>query len=45
MHPFRFVKEHPVGVIVSAAAGMMVGPWVLSLANRYTGVNINLPSY
>lgn len=45
MHPIRFAKEHPVGVLVSMGVGMMVGPWILSLGNRYTGINVSLPSY
>lgn len=45
MHPFRFVKEHPVGFVTSAAVGMIAGPWALSLVSRYTGLSIGLPSY
>lgn len=45
MHPLRFVKEHPVGFLLSAGVGMMVGPWALSIANRYTGISVGLPSY
>jgi predicted membrane protein len=45
MHPVTFVKNHPVGVIVSFAAGMMIGPWLLSTVAGKTGVNINLPTY
>lgn len=45
MHPIRFVKEHPVGFVGSAAFGMIAGPWALSLLNRYTGISLGLPSY
>jgi len=45
MRPIRFIKQHPVGVLVSMAAGMIVGPWILSTVGRTTGVNVNLPSY
>lgn len=44
MHPLTFVKNHPVGVVVSAAAGMIVGPWVLSTITNLTGVGVRLPS-
>ena len=44
MHPISFVKAHPVAVITSAAAGMIIGPAVLGWINRTTGVNIGLPS-
>jgi len=44
MHPVTFVKNHPVGVIVSMAAGMVIGPWLLGTVNRVSGVNVNLPS-
>jgi hypothetical protein len=44
MHPVTFVKNHPVGVLVSMAAGMVVGPWLLGMVNSATGVNVNLPS-
>jgi len=45
MHPITFVKNHPVGVLVSMAAGMVVGPWLLGTVSRTTGVNVNLPTY
>jgi len=44
MHPITFVKNHPVGVLVSMAAGMIVGPWILNTLGRTTGVNVNLPT-
>lgn len=44
MHPVTFVKNHPVGVLVSMAAGMVVGPWLLGMVNSTTGVNVNLPN-
>lgn len=45
MHPITFVKEHPVGFVTSAAVGMIAGPWVLSLVQRYTGVSVGVPSF
>jgi len=45
MHPVRFVKAHPLGTVVSMAAGMVVGPWVLSMINNATGVGLTLPTY
>lgn len=42
--PVTFVKEHPVGVVISAGAGMMIGPWVLGMITRFTGISISLPS-
>jgi hypothetical protein len=45
MHPIQFVKAHPLGVAVSFAAGMMIGPWVLSTIGGKTGINVSLPSY
>jgi hypothetical protein len=44
MHPLRFVKAHPVGFVVSALTGMVVGPWVLNMVGGTTGVNVNLPT-
>lgn len=44
MHPVTFVKAHPVGVLVSAAAGMMIGPWILGMVRSATGVGVSLPS-
>ena len=44
MHPITFVKNHPLGVVVSMAAGMVIGPWVLGMVNSTTGVNVNLPT-
>ena len=45
MHPLTFAKNHPVAVITNMALGMIIGPWILSMVNRATGVGINLPSY
>lgn len=45
MHPLRFAKEHPVAVIVNMGLGMVIGPWILSTANRFTGIQVGLPSY
>lgn len=45
MHPIRYTKAHPVAVITSMAAGMIVGPWILGILGNTTGVNVNLPSY
>lgn len=45
MHPVRFVKAHPAGTVITFAAGMMIGPWVLSIVNNATGVNVSLPTY
>jgi predicted membrane protein len=45
MHPITYTKAHPVGVLVSMAAGMIVGPWILRMINSATGVAVSLPSY
>ncbi len=44
MHPIGFVKAHPLGVAVSFAAGMMIGPWLLSMVAGKTGINLSLPT-
>jgi hypothetical protein len=44
MHPFSFIKAHPVAVIISAGAGMIAGPAVLGWINRTTGISVGLPS-
>lgn len=44
LRPVSFVKEHPLGFIVSAATGMVVGPAVLGMIGKWTGVNVSLPS-
>jgi len=44
MHPVTFVKNHPVGVVVSMAAGMVIGPYILNMVNSATGVNVGLPT-
>jgi hypothetical protein len=41
--PISFAKEHPVAVITNMALGMIIGPYVLSLVGRYTGVSVALP--
>lgn len=43
MHPLRFAKEHPVAVVTNMALGMIVGPYLLSMVNRTTGIGVNLP--
>jgi hypothetical protein len=43
--PIGYVKSHPVGTVLTFAAGMMFGPWLFSLLGRTTGVGINLPTY
>lgn len=45
MHPIRFVKEHPVGFLASAAVGMIAGPWAMGIVTRYTGLSVGLPSF
>lgn len=45
VRPVAFVKQHPLGVAVSFAAGMMIGPWLLNTIGGKTGVNISLPTY
>jgi len=44
MHPISFIKAHPVAVLTSMAAGMIVGPWVLSKVGGTTGISLNLPT-
>ena len=44
MGPIRFIKAHPIGFILSAATGMIVGPWALSMVRNATGVGVSLPS-
>jgi hypothetical protein len=45
MHPISFAKAHPVAVITNMALGMAIGPWVLGMINRNTGVNVSIPTY
>jgi predicted membrane protein len=45
MHPISYVKAHPAATVVTFAAGMMIGPWLLNMISGKTGVNISLPSY
>jgi len=44
MRPVRYVRDHPLATILAAAGGMIVGPAVLGAVNRWTGVNVRLPS-
>jgi hypothetical protein len=44
VRPIQFVKAHPLGFILSAATGMIVGPWALRMLNNATGVGVSLPS-
>lgn len=44
MHPISFTKAHPVAVLVSGAAGMIVGPWLLGMLQNSTGIGLRLPS-
>lgn len=43
--PITFTKQHPVGVVTTFAAGMVFGPWLLSMLQGATGVGLSLPSY
>ena len=43
-HPITFVKQHPLGFVLSALTGMVVGPWALTTAQNLTGVGVRLPS-
>jgi hypothetical protein len=45
MHPITFTKQHPAGVVVSFAMGMVFGPWLLNAIQGKTGVGLSLPSY
>jgi predicted membrane protein len=44
MHPISYVKAHPMATIVTFAAGMIVGPWLLNTVGSKTGVNLSLPT-
>ena len=44
MHPISYVKAHPAATVVTFAAGMIVGPWLLNMVGSRTGVNISLPT-
>jgi predicted membrane protein len=44
MHPISYVKAHPMATVVTFAAGMIVGPWLLNTVGSRTGVNISLPT-
>ena len=45
MHPLSYIKAHKGATVVTFAAGMMIGPWLLNMLNSKTGVGISLPSY
>ena len=42
--PISYVKSHPTATVVTFAAGMIVGPWLLATLGRTTGVNISVPT-
>jgi predicted membrane protein len=44
MHPISYVKAHPMATVLTFAAGMIVGPWLLNTVGSRTGVNISLPT-
>ena len=44
-HPITYTKQHPGAVVVTFAAGMIFGPWLLSAVQGATGVGLSLPSY
>jgi predicted membrane protein len=44
MHPISYVRMHPVATVVTFAAGMIVGPWLLNAVGSKTGVNVSLPT-
>lgn len=43
MHPFGFVRAHPLATVVLLAAGYMVVPATLGFIGGKTGVNVTLP--
>ena len=45
MHPIRYVKAHPVATVVTALAGMAVGPTILAMIGSKTGINVSVPQY
>lgn len=44
MRPFSYVKSHKMATVVTFAAGMMIGPWLLGVVNNATGVGVSLPT-
>jgi hypothetical protein len=44
MHPWEFTKRHPVAVATNMALGVIVGPAILGMVRRWTGVSVSLPS-
>lgn len=44
MRPISYVKSHPAATVLTFAAGMVVGPWLLGTIGRTTGVNVSLPT-
>lgn len=44
-HPITYTKQHPAATLVTFAAGMVFGPWLLSTIRGTTGVGLSLPSY
>ena len=43
MHPFGFVRAHPVATVVLLGLGYMVVPATLGFIGGKTGVNVSLP--
>jgi len=43
MHPLTFAKNHPVAVGTNMALGMIVGPWLIGVIRRTTGISVSLP--
>lgn len=43
--PIKFIRYHPVGFTMSALAGMIAGPWALSILKRTTGISLGVPSF
>jgi predicted membrane protein len=42
--PIRYVKAHPMATVITALAGMAVGPWILGTVNKATGVSVRIPT-
>jgi hypothetical protein len=45
MHPISYIKAHPAATVITLAAGMMVGPWLLGTVQSKTGISVSLPTY
>jgi hypothetical protein len=43
-NPIGYVKAHPVATVLTMAAGMAVGPWILGIVSRTTGVSVRIPT-